>query len=182
MKNVIIATILSSVVLSGCAATKSTTISAPFSVSVYNSVANKYMPKLTEILLQEKDGKDLLYIGVEKYGSSYGQKEWVSFTKESASKSIPLIDKYLEWESLASKRGDQLDKEIGRVETPSGQFGDVVFSFHSGNQHSHHLNIYGSATTYSHMYTKGDAIKLRGLLTKFISGNLTHLETDSVYN
>ncbi len=181
MKNTIIFAIFLTAVLSGCAATKSTTINAPFEVSVYNSVANRYMPRLTEVLLQEKNGENILYIGVEKYGSNYGQKEWISFSKQSASESIPLIEKYLEWEKIASDRGDHVDKEIGRVDTPNGQFGDVVFSFHSGNQYSHYLNVYGSATTYSHIYTKSDAVNLKSLLTKFVNGNLAHLDADSVY-
>jgi hypothetical protein len=115
------------------------------------------------------------------------EQPWrVPFEQKFVPDYLPLIDKYFEWEQLASSRGDQIDKEIGRARTSSG-FGsgaaELRFSFHSGNASDHNLVIEQCLATClpAVHFDKPNVVELRRLLVEFEADRLKQLDVDSVY-
>lgn len=99
--------------------------------------------------------------------------------------SMAYIDKYLEWEELASSRKDQIDKEIGRVGTLNGV---LVFDFYSGNSANHYLVVSTTAESmtfgtrlWSAYFPVNEAKTLKSLLLKFEAGTFKAVDED-IYN
>lgn len=158
-----------------------TVIPVEFSALQYNSISSKYIESLTVVeYALMNSGKSWVSITMNKYGKDqYGTQNTVltTFVTEHCQEYIDLIDKYLEWETLASKDGDVINKPIGKA---MGQIFDMHFGFHSGNSTSHYLSIglWGGDVQY---YDKNGAKQLRELLVKYQQGNLKSVDANSKY-
>jgi hypothetical protein len=112
--------------------------------------------------------------GEERYGLDL---QTHTFTKDNCDNYIQLIDKYLEWEKIASESQDIIDKKIG---TAKGlPLSNIDFSFYSANQHSHYLVI--GDKIYGHYYSKAGAEALKELLIKYKNNELSPLDVNTKY-
>jgi hypothetical protein len=103
----------------------------------FNSVASAYMPRPTSVNIERmRDGQKVLSVVVDSYGS---MPHKVMFYERDISTCVMAIDKFLEWEQIAAKKRDLLEKEIATVPAPSGM--TIYFVFTSGNETSHYLGI-----------------------------------------
>lgn len=153
----------------------------------YNSIAARYMDRPTFVVVRAlNDGTQVLRVDRQRYT---GQVSGFAFIKGHAATYEPLIQKYLEWESMAIARGDALTKEIGRGPTRgmAGQSGgEVKFTFHSGSAKVHYLMLsfcaFGTCLEDDAFYLDRDgATELITLLRRFESGALAPKDTGSVY-
>lgn len=176
--------LLLSIAASGCSTSGNTTrtiIPVNFSAMQYNSIANKYIESLTVVeYALMNNGNSWISITMEKYGrDQYGNQNTVltTFVKAHCGEYIALIDKYLEWEDLATKDKDVISKPIGKA---MGQIFNMHFHFHSGNPTSHYLSIglWGADSQY---FNRDAAVQLRKLLVKYQNNELIALDTDSKY-
>jgi hypothetical protein len=115
------------------------------------------------------------------------RKSQLRFLKEYVNKYVAAIDKFLEWESLASQRKEAFTRDISSV--PAwGNIGNGTFKFkfHSGNDRSHFLVIAFSAagTTLdekAQYFDVRNAKELKRLLLAFESGSIQHTALDDIY-
>jgi hypothetical protein len=114
-----------------------------------------------------------LRVEYDKYGSGNG---WVNFVKQYVDDYVQLIDKYIEWEKIASSKGDLLNKVIGEADLWIGA--SLVFRFYSGNERKHYLEITAGESI---LLDKENVLVLRNLLIKF-KNNQIHETDTSVYN
>lgn len=178
--------------LSGCSAFQKPTVDSRVSSSLktyeFNDVASAYYPRPTFVTVESKEGKQYLHIDTSQYGKmGYDpmKQTHVFFSKEHVSEYVAYIDKYLEWEELASSRKDQIDKEIGRVGTLNGV---LVFDFYSGNSANHYLVVSTTAESmtfgtrlWSAYFPVNEAKTLKSLLLKFEAGTFKAVDED-IYN
>lgn len=169
----------------GCSTTSNTNttqIPITFSASAYNSVGNRYMerPTFATLYTPKNQNEPWLNLSMETYGyNQVGQNQIINaFTKNNIPIYIELIDKYLEWEKLATRDKDMLDKKIGSAKT---RLFSLEFGFFSGNEQSHYLSI-GSLGGVPQFFSKEAALSLRDLLLKFQNGELKPVDTASKYN
>ncbi len=189
--------------LVGCTTVEQDTrLSTSLTAMEYNDVGARYMPQPTFVSTQKmSDGKSVLMVHMNTYGVPHvydnsGLSPSVldtmkyfelRFSKENVTGYVSAIDKYLEWESLASERKDQLTKEIGQVPTWGNGGSNVLlkFTFHSGNEHEHFLVVsvhsMGIDLEDSQVYDQQNAKELKRLLLAFASGSLQHTDINSVY-
>jgi len=177
-------TLLGLLILTGCSTTsntKTTVIPVQFAAYQYNSVANQHIESLTVVDYSVmNNGKSWVAITMEKYGrDQFGNQNKVltTFVKENCAEYISLIDKYLEWETTASKDGDVISKPIGKA---MGQIFNMHFAFHSGNSKSHYLAIglWGGDSQY---FSRSGAEQLRALLVQYQNNQLKSVDVDSKY-
>jgi hypothetical protein len=101
---------------------------------------------------------------------------------------LSAIDKYLEWESLATARGEQITKKISAI---SYHGANLVIRFHSANRSTHlftvgiRSKILGDdvvAPGVSDLtLDKANTLKLKKLIIDFRDGAIQPLNTDSIY-
>ena len=111
-----------------------------FQVLEYNSVASNYLPRPTFVdAVVKNDEIKELYIradfitGSEHTAFTRGMElHWVK--KKHLAEYMSGVGKFLEWEDIASRDGDMFTKVIGK-------FGKARFTFHSGSQSTHYLEI-----------------------------------------
>lgn len=191
MRNRLIGLLLvSSFILAGCASVSSTTrISSNISAKEFNSIASKYMDRPTFVSIEfMSDSAEVLTVQMNGYKKPQHTSCWtVRFDKKYAAQYIAFITKYLDWESIAVKRGDTLSKEIGQAKTwSSGVDGYIKFGFYSGNELSHYLTLdfcaAGTCIPTNIMFDRRNAENLRELLTDFLVGDMPVKADMSVYN
>jgi len=168
--------------LTGCSSMQDVSrISSTLKVYEYNDIAAKYMPRPTFVELGKIDGVRVLHITSDEYGKIGNDPQKTShlFLKQTYSDNyIALIDKFLEWEKLASDRKDTLEKNIGEAKD------NLVFDFFSGNENSHYLVISfktSGVVLWESYFPKSEAETLRSLLVKLKNDNLKTTDT-SIYN
>lgn len=111
-------------------------VSSDLAVLDFNDVYDRYTPQPTSVSLVDRvQSGPMLSIYVDQYGAN----SHLYIPEESAEALAALIKKYLEWEALASERGDQLDKEIGATKG-WGEF-NLTAHFSSVGGASHILTL-----------------------------------------
>lgn len=131
------------VFLSGCKSTSvlsDTRVSSNVSASEFNSISSRYMERPTFISTKQyADGSRSLHINTDTYGRS---ESYIWLKETYIDEHIAMIEKYLEWEALASRDGDMFTKVIGK---PIGSDNIVThylrYRFHSGNESNHMLML-----------------------------------------
>lgn len=179
--------------LSGCASVAAETrISSALSASEYNDVASRYMERPTFVSIQEfSDGETSLRVEMDEYGDGYDPNlkittpHYTFFAKKNVPAYLALIDKYLEWEVLASQRGDLIERLIGEAKTRAGGGEmNLKFEFFSSGAANHMLILslcaFGTCVDETG-FTKSNVIILRGLLVDFESGKVGQKNLDGVY-
>ena len=127
--------------LSGCTTVQeSTRLTTELEAKEYNSLYAQYLNRPTFTSIEKmSDGSTVLVISRDDYGLSTSP---LRFSKKNVSKYTSLIDKYFEWNKLASSRGDAITKDIGKADTWGNSIsGSLKFTFHSGNSANHYLSI-----------------------------------------
>ena len=171
-----------------------TSVSTPLRASQYNDIASQYHERPTFVSLQiMSDGATVLRVTMDEYGygasSNVGQNipqnYAVAFDSRDVDQYLVLIAKYEEWESLASSRGDMIEKDIGDAPTWAIMgSGKLHFSMFSGNAQSHYLVIgfcMGACVDERLMFDRLNAARLKKLLEEFKAGDLQQLDVDAVY-
>lgn len=171
---------------------KETRISSSLQAREFNSVASQYMERPTFLSLQNySDGRTALVIDMDEYGvGSAGYEVAGDYSLRldpaQADAYATLIDKYLEWESLASSRGDMIEKEIGRAPAAGAQSpGEARFAIYSGAAGAHYLHTQFCAVGACIMdmfFSRDDALELKRVLMAVKAGKVSHLNVDDVYN
>lgn len=173
-------------VLVGCTTVEqSTRLSYGLDAKEYNSVYAKYMDRPTFTSIEKmSDGSTVLAISRDNYGNTYSP---LRFSKDHVSKYTALIDKYTEWNKLATSRGDAITKEIGEAETWGNSMpGKLKFTFHSGNAQVHYLSVSfcaaGTCLDDQALYFDfKNTQKLKDILIQLGSGAVKAGNIDNVY-
>lgn len=153
-------------------------IQTNFVAHAYNSAANEYLPAATFLeIYPHKKGNDTLVIEVDdKYwNKTFNQyrSRFIRLEKRYSTEYIAAIDKYAQWADIATRDGDMITKEIGRVKARVGKH---RFQMHSGNAANHYLVV-----ELCPMFCDGDdlitldyenAMALRETLVAFGAGEL----------
>ncbi len=180
--------------LAGCTTlAEETRISTRLAASDYNDIANRYLERPTFVSLQTlSDGAVTLRVRMERYDGGYDARLGVAlehslpFDQRYVGEYLPLIDKYLEWEKLATERGDQIEREIGRATTwANSNTAQLKFSLFSGNATNHvmlidHCVAIGCAERPM-VFSKPNAIELRRLLVDLGAGRITQTPVGDIY-
>jgi hypothetical protein len=168
----------------GCTTASNTNITKipiEFNASAYNNIANNYLERPTfATLYTPKNGNDpWINISMETYGfNQAGQNVIINaFNKSSASSYIELIDKYLEWETLATKDKDIINKKIGSAKS---KIFNINFTFYSANENSHYLTI-GMPGADQQYFSKPNALALKELLLNLNNHKLKPLDSSEKY-
>ncbi|WP_222937786.1 hypothetical protein [Spartinivicinus ruber] len=175
--------------LSGCTyVVEQTRLSTPMQVKEFNSIASKYYTRPTFAALNKKsNGSYSLIVQVDTYKSSpSGLRSLIGFGQDHANQYITYIDKYLKWEKLARSRKDQFEKKIGSASDSTGLV-DLTFSFYSGNQYNHLLeiatcNLMCTDESSHHYYDVANAKHLRSLLVRLRDGKIKSTNINQIYN
>ena len=192
---IFVALALATVILSGCTTMKEETrISTNLKAREYNDIYSTYARRPTWLKMWTlSDGNTVLSVQMEHYGynpTNYHSPEnmqprTVNFDQRFCSQYIELIDKYLDWESLARTRGDAITKKIGSASSWSHiGTSKLSFSLHSGNDNNHYLVIgldTGLGTMDDLYFARRDAGELKNLLLRLQKGEMRHTSVDSVY-
>lgn len=180
-----------SIFLSGC--TVKTNVESRVSTDLksheFNEITSAYMPRPTFVSVETRNKIKYLHIKTNEYGKiGYNPKKekHIYLHKKDINKSVEFIDKFLEWERIASDRKDQISKEIGRIKAIEEAAGsadtDKVFEFYSGNTSVHYLVI-SSDLGMNHKiwdmyFPKEDVLRLRELLIDFKNDKFKPVETE----
>jgi len=152
-----------------------TKLGSKFKARQYNSLTHKYEARPTFLELTTfKNGSDYLAVFMDEYGSTAAE---LRFVDEQANEYIALIDKYLEWEKLATVNEDIVDKKIGSAK---GFANTINFSFYSGSQYSHFL-VLDTLGVNDQFYSRADAIALREVLAEYRDGKIKQNDIDARY-
>lgn len=178
-------------IFSGCSTiSEKTRVSSNLNGRIFNSVASTYTERPTFVSIEKmSDGAEVLNISVKRiYKDEYGIEVIENrFLKEHIGDYVALIDKYVEWEALALKRGDIFTKDIGRAKI-WGNMSEVelTFAFHSSSANSHYLYLrhcrLGPCNPNSDVvFDLDSAKKLSEMLKDFQSGKLKQADISGVY-
>ncbi len=152
----------------------------------FNTITSEYSdrPTFVEVAFT-RTGKEVLSVQINPYK---GDALYVMFLKKNVPEYLKAIDKYLEWAALARERKDAFTKEIAVVPTAQGV--SLKFTFHSGNESAHFLNINLRSgglvkidvPELAEVYDEANAKKLRDMLKAFADGKLApSTDIDSIY-
>lgn len=146
----------------------------------YNEIHDQYAERPTSVTVNEqRNGKLFLKFQIDRYGQDLTL--WVP--QSSVDSFVAMLDKFLEWEALASERGDLLDKHIGRVPGYSGL--RIETAFYSGTKERHYMSLEQCSLVCPGPFVylnRFQAENVKGLLNRFGAGEITPANTDSVYN
>ena len=183
-----VAVSLLALVFGAVAAAQTQRESAQFVVLDYNQVANQYQPVATWLHFSStKKGEDLLSVEYDAFGvGGYGNDTFfITFRRSSAPEYRAMIAKYLSWEEVASKDGDQFSKAIGSAGTESGK---LEFSFSSASAERHLLKVhfctkgFGSACATPGMVLDRDgALELDRALERFGANGFQAVNIEDKY-
>ena len=171
-------------VLSRCASQPSQVYPSSVRFFDYNSISESYtdMPTSARIDTGFHGEKYLMYASDRYTFSNGSQNSFVlDISKETGNQVISLIDKYLKWEGMAVKDGDEFDKEIGKAK--EAILGNTYeFSFHSGNKKHHYLSISMCSVmcTSAGYLDKKNAIALKNEISAFVTDTY-HVADTSKY-
>lgn len=146
----------------------------------YNEIHDQYAERPTSVTVnQQRNGNLFLKFQIDLYGQDLTL--WVP--QSSVDPFLAALDKFLEWEALASERGDLLDKDIGRVPGYSGL--RIETAFYSGTKERHYMSLEQCSLVCPGPFVylnRSQAENVKGLLNRFAAGEITPANTDSVYN
>lgn len=173
-------------VLLGCTTIEqSTRITTNLQAREYNSISARYMNRPTFTSIETmSDSSTVLAISRDNYGNTASP---LRFSKDNVPSYISLINKYFEWEKLATSRGDAITKEIGKANSWGNTIsGSLKFIFHSGNSAAHYLSIsfcaVGTCLEDQALYFDSkNTQELKNLLLVLSSGTVKTESVDSVY-
>lgn len=179
--------------VSACATVQNETrVGAGFNAREFNSITSRYEPRPTFARVQSMTGgSEILRLEMDQYGSTtlkYGVdiNHSIPFRLAETDEYIATIHRYLEWEALASERGDMLDRrEVGRAAAFNN--GDIRFAIYSGNEAAHFLVLtycaVGVCLDESALYLdRAGAQALIALLERWRAGELAGADLDAIYN
>ncbi|MFM2657481.1 hypothetical protein [Vibrio owensii] len=181
-------------VISGCVSvSKEHRLSSNFQSLEFNSLLSEYKARPTFVsLLEMSDGEEVLNIKMDSYlVSSDGIKPSISISRKYVDENIEAIEKYLKWNTLALDRKDQFTKEIAITKSwdNAGVTVENRYTFHSGNELNHYLEIVTCSLGICNpsqkspiMLNSNGATELVKELNDFRTGNFTKTNVDSVYN
>lgn len=181
-------------IVAACTTVSSETrLASPFKASEFNDVTSQYLERPTFLSIQSfSDGNTALKVLMDEYGTGYSATLGVVtehatyFDQRYVPTYLPLIDKYLEWETLARERGDLIEREIGSTKT-WGSAGDIdmKFSIYSASQSLHLLVVQacvlGTCTEKALHLSRPNVEKFRGVLADFGRGDIGNISDDAVY-
>lgn len=130
--------------VNGCSSVSEKALSTKVKGSDYNELSSVYTPMHTDLYITEPKNNDSVMVrySINRYGySSFGKNSFPFYVlKQDIPNLIPLLDKYLEWETTAQKRHEMVNKKIGntKISKLSIQY-DYIFS--SGSETSHYLQV-----------------------------------------
>lgn len=168
-------------------------ISSSLRAGEFNDVASQYMERPTFATVHTfSDGNTALRVEMDEYGTGYDPNLKIVtphvtyFDKHFVADYVPMIDKYLEWEELATQRGDLIERLVGDAKTwGNGAEVTLKLEIFSSASATHLLVIkrcaVGTCSDKSLSLTKPNAIILRSLLTDFASGKVDQKNLDSIY-
>lgn len=166
----------------GCSTVEVSRVPIDLQLYKYNEVATDYRPRPTFASIDMSGDNELLHITTKDYGSSSLENTMhVYFNKKEVNNYISMIDKFLQWERVATRRGDLLEKEIGKVPSYSS---DLVFDFFSGNKNEHFLSISTDAglgdvgRLWSVYLPVNEVVKLKNILLKFKNNGFQPVDKD----
>ncbi len=182
------------VLIAGCTTVaEQTRVASALRASEFNGVASQYMERPTFVSVQTfSDKNTAMAVEMDEYGTGYDPNlnavtpHITYFDKRYVANYLPLIDKYLEWETLATQRGDLIEREIGNAKTwGNGMEVSLKYGIYSGAQGNNLLTIercaVGSCSDKFLVLTRPNAVILRELLVDFEAGKVGLQSLDSVY-
>ncbi|EJV9424528.1 hypothetical protein N7893_004265 [Vibrio vulnificus] len=181
-------------VISGCVSvSKEHRLSHSFQSLEFNSLLSEYKARPTFVsLLEMSDGEEVLNIKMDSYlASSDGIKPSISISRKYVDENIEAIEKYLKWNKLALDRKDQFTKEIAITKSwdNAGVTVENRYTFHSGNEFNHYLEIVTCSLGICNpsqkspiMLNSNGATELVKELNDFRTGSVSKTNVDSVYN
>ncbi|EHK5112028.1 hypothetical protein M2G95_19770 [Vibrio vulnificus] len=181
-------------VISGCVSvSKEHRLSPSFQSLEFNSLLSEYKARPTFVsLLEMSDGEEVLNIKMDSYlASSDGIKPSISISRKYVDENIEAIEKYLKWNKLALDRKDQFTKEIAITKSwdNAGVTVENRYTFHSGNEFNHYLEIVTCSLSICNpsqkspiMLNSNGATELVKELYDFRTGSVSKTNVDSVYN
>lgn len=149
----------------------------------YNSLAKQYRPRPTSMTLHDVAGSSdsVLYVLMDGFapGSTYDKR--IGFSAKHVDKYLALIDKYREWESQASARGDVFSKELGKAPAQAGR---ITFTFTSGSEGRHYLHVDQCSigrcpSAFGQYYDLSGAEQLEAILGDLHGGRLATVDATS---
>ncbi|ELY3410654.1 hypothetical protein SMW94_004603 [Vibrio parahaemolyticus] len=181
-------------VIYGCVSvSKEHRLSPSFQSLEFNSLLSEYKARPTFVsLLEMSDGEEVLSIKMDSYlASSDGIKPSISISRKYVDENIEAIEKYLKWNKLALDRKDQFTKEIAITKSwdNAGVTVENRYTFHSGNEFNHYLEIVTCSLGICNpsqkspiMLNSNGATELVKELNDFRTGSVSKTNVDSVYN
>lgn len=165
---------------------QSTRLSSEVQAVEFNSITSSYLVRPTFAQIDElTNGGVNLVIKMSMYD---GREAAVAVGKQYVADNIVMIEKFLDWETKATSRGDQFTKEIGTVVSWVNDNADISnkYEFHSGNVSNHYLVIascaLGQCLDKALFFDSAQARKLKGLLEQFQANELGQKNIDQIYN
>lgn len=164
---------------------KEMSLGSPVIALEFNSVASQYLERPTfSFVSQRSDGTKIFNLKMTKYNNTHAG---IGFDKEYVEQHIKAIGKYIEWEKIATERGDVITKEIDFIPAWKNGFFTIKnkYTFHSGNVGFHYLKITGcmldSCTKHEMFLNQKNAEKLRSILIDFQNNEIKEINVDDVY-
>ncbi len=177
----ILITIFAALSLFGCITAPSLTrMDVDLSGVRYNPLAGQYF---NYPLTAETDGDTLL---IREQEHAYAVTA-IRFNKKCIPGVVSAIDKYLEWEELATRRSEQFTKRIAGVDYQGGEW---AFRFHSVGVGQHHLSIGARSKLLGDGVVAGvpdmsldraNVLKLRKLIVDYRDGVMNTQNLDRIY-
>lgn len=126
--------------LTACSmADRSTKITSQVQGLIYNDIASRYSPRLTQVFLEDfSDGSQALRYMTELFGKNSSGVEYSIYvvSSKNADEHLSLLNKFIDWNKKAKDRGDQFEKKIGSAKTVNGY---IQYTFHSSNEYKNLL-------------------------------------------
>ncbi|OOF02484.1 hypothetical protein BZG81_14220 [Salinivibrio sp. MA607] len=150
--------------LIGCSITPDEVIQTRLNGYTYNSLARNYLDRPTEVSLRG----DTFVVKVQGYGQD--DIGMLTVDREDVDETMAALDKYLEWDSLATKRGDVITKNISKV----GSYTYAIFGTKPGEHFFiSHIPVLGDHLDVNYvgqlavLFPRDEVIELRKLLVQF---------------
>lgn len=177
--------VLSFLFLTGCATLESKVrVTSNLRIYEFNDLSSQYMARPTFVSVLNYSNKKLLHVSTNEYGKVGYEPEKVNhiyFSQSNVDKYITLIDKYLNWESIAIERNDLLDKQIGEAEGHH----PLLFTLYSSNAKNHYLVITtntGVVNMWPTYFPRQEALNLRILLLNFKANKFDNIDANEFYH
>jgi hypothetical protein len=153
-------------------------VSVNFSASEYNSIANQYTTRLTTAEIFTNKTPSPIRFHMDDY-STMGK--YFSILPEDIEIALDAIDKYLEWNHIATRDGDMIDKVI-----MTGKYARMMF--YSGNASNHYFVIGVKSDSYltpkvlnPFYFDKENVLLLKDFFISYKNGEL-NISDSSKYN